>query len=127
MNKRGVSIIFLTASIIAATIVSFIFITNAYGFGTGDFIYKKHLADDQAWMVNTIAASPGDVEVTYRTDASEYILYFHDSKVEAYKPNLEMFKSERNYVLNEKSKLNKKLVKPENVVYSYKENEISVK
>ena len=127
MNKRGVSIIFLTASIIAATIVFFIFITNAYGFGTGDFIYKKHLADDQAWMVNAISASPGDVEVTYRINASEYILYFHDSKVEAYKPNLEMFKSERNYVLNEKSKLNKKLVKPENVVYSYKENEVSVK
>lgn len=85
MDKKGSMVLVTIFEIVFVIIVIYILISTANAYAKSDTVFKTNAAEDIRLMVNTLAAVPGDAEVKYPYNVSDYLFILSQSKVSIFK------------------------------------------
>lgn len=91
----------------------------------GSVFGKLNIAKDLAMQLNTIQAVPGNAYIN-NTNLHGYSIYFSGNKIEVYEENYDRVKGIYYFVSPEGFDIDKRLIKPKQVVISKIGNEIKI-
>lgn len=85
MDKKGSMVLVNIFEIVFVIIVIYILMSTANAYAKSDTVFKTNAAEDIRLMANALAAVPGDAEVKYPYDVSDYFFILSQSKVSIFK------------------------------------------
>lgn len=109
----------------AAFFVGFVLVNMAMSYAKGTVYEKLNIAEDIAMQINTLLSIPGDAYLVNK-NLHGYSLYFNGNKIEVYDIEPDPTKGIYYFTQSSNINLNKRLVKPNQVIISKINGQLTV-
>lgn len=125
MKKRGEATLWFLVELAGAILVAYLAGSISLAYTQGTIFEKLNIAKDLAMQINAISSVPGEAYIINK-DLHGYSLYFSDNKIEVFEDNSDLIKGTYHFAGTAGSKLELRLINPEQVVISKINDEIKI-